>query len=91
MSTLESMEGGHSDYRIVWEVVYAYTHYHRVDDGCGDSRHSHTSREQRIIHIIAPTIALCRAAFDQKYPARCDYEFVHCNPLCTINHEITCP
>lgn len=89
MSTLESLHRSSGDHSIVWEIVYAYTQYHRVDDGCGDSSHSHTTREQTAIHIIAPTMALARAVYDHKYPARCDYEFVHMNPVCTIDHIMT--
>jgi hypothetical protein len=83
MSELESNSGGE---RIVWEVVYGSTQYTRHESGTVEWQTE--ARVQRTVHIIAPTYAMARVAFDHKYPARCDYEFVSATPLCTINYEL---
>lgn len=88
MSTLESLSRTSGDHRIVWEVVYAYNYSHRVPDGYMDDRYSHTTRERETTHIIAPTLEMAKLAFAHKYPTHCDYEFVHADPLCTVNFEI---
>lgn len=89
MSTLESLHRSSGDHSIVWEIVYAYTMYHRAGGIENDDYVSHQTREQKTIHIIAPTMALARAVYDHKYPAQCDYQFVHINPVCTIDHIMT--
>lgn len=86
MSTLESLERSSGDYRIVWEIVYGCTRYHQ--HGHDGVEWQTKTRERETTHIIAPTLALARAAFDHKLPAFCDYEFVSATPLCTINYEI---
>ena len=88
MSTLESLHRSYGDHRVVWEVTYAYNHIHRVAVGYDDDRYSHTTREQSIEHVIAPTYALVRAMFDHKNPPHTDREFVSAIPLCTINDEM---
>lgn len=83
MSTLESLHRGSGDYRIVWEILYAYDAYQRhAHDGI---EWQTKSREQSITHIIAPTLDMAKAAF----ALRCSsYELVTATPLCTINYEI---
>ena len=86
MSELESLGRSSGDHRIVWEIVFGATQYTTHRDGTVEWQTK--SRVQRVMHIIAPTIALAQAAFDHHYPARCDYEFVSATPICTINHEL---
>lgn len=88
MSTLESLHRSSGDHRIVWEITYAYNYCHRVSRGYDDDVYSHTTREQQIVHIIAPTLNLAKAMFVHKYPASCAYEFVSAVPVCTIDHEM---
>lgn len=89
MANLESLHRNSGDNRIVWEVTYAYNRIHRVQRGYDDDEYSHTTREQSITHIVAPTFALARAMYDHKYPTFCYYEFVSAVPLCTIDHEMS--
>lgn len=86
MSELDSLGRSSGDHRIVWEVVFGATQYTSHEHGTVEWQTQ--ARVQRITHIVAPTYGMARAAFDHKYPARCDYEFVSATPLCTIDYEI---
>jgi hypothetical protein len=87
MSSLEALGRSSGDHDIVWEVLYAYDYYHRVDDGegYGDTRPAGKTREQEVMHIIAPTIAAAKLAFTHRH---WNYEAVSFTPLCTVNHTI---
>lgn len=85
MSALEDLHRSSGDHRIVWEVLYAYDYIHRVSVGYDDDRYSHTTREQSITHIVAPTLEMAEFAFAHRLSS---YEFVSATPLCTINYEI---
>lgn len=95
MSTLDSMTGNGGPNRIVWEVLYAYDHQHRQNSDMSNADAVWWTREQRIEHIIAPTHAMARAAWDYRHPFN-DYpgrrllgdEFVSAVPICTVNHEV---
>jgi hypothetical protein len=90
MATLESLYRTVGDYDIVWEILYATDVYHRVDDGTGsgDTVPAGRTREQRIAHIVAPTIATAKAAFTHLYPPHVNYEAVKFTPLCTIDYIV---
>ena len=83
---LDRLSGQH---RIVWECLYAYDMYHRVDDGMGDTRPAGKTRERNTWHTIAPTLAFAKAAWQHHHPEKSGYELVSCEPLCVINNEVT--
>jgi hypothetical protein len=89
MSTLESLarSGGGASERIVWEAVYAYTAIHRAGGIENDDYITHKSREQMVVHLIAPTYALAKALLDLKY-IRSQCTLVSLDPVCTINDEM---
>jgi hypothetical protein len=91
MSDLEQCSPRHtsSHQRIVWEVLYARDHFEHRDDAGNNSLPTIKTRKQEIIHIIAPTIAIAKAAAAHYYPAYASYEVISFTPLCTINHEVT--
>lgn len=88
MSTLERLYNTVGDYPIVYECVHAYDHYHREDDGCGDTRPAGKTRERTTVHIVAASQALAEAAWRHKYPAHVGYELVSCTALHTIDHTV---
>lgn len=88
MGTLEQLERTSGDYRIIYECVYAYDHYHRVDDGCGDTRPAGHTREQRVWHVAAPSQKLAEAAWLHHHPVHVNYELVSCTAICTLDKEV---
>jgi hypothetical protein len=89
MSSLESLHRSSGDHRIVWEVLYAYDYQHFVRDDYGDDRFSHYTREQEVLHIVAPTLDAAKLSFAHHRAARCGYEPVSFTPLCTLDHEVS--
>jgi hypothetical protein len=89
MSTLESLgrSGGGAESRIVWEATYGYTMIHRGGGIENDDYITHRTREQRVVHLIAPTHALAKALYDLKYGSD-DHTLVDIVPICTINDEM---
>lgn len=88
MSNLESIYRTSCEHRIVWECVYAYDHYHRVNDGYGDTIPAGKTRERSTWHVIAPGYELAKAAWLHHHPSHVGYELVSCDPICTINAEL---
>lgn len=73
--------------RMVWEILMQYQQQFRQSSDYGNDHVSYETRE-RVVHIVAHSMEMAKAAFDFHYPARCDYKFVHINPVCSINHEV---
>ena len=88
MSTLESLARSHgSEDRVVWECTYAYTAIHRGGGIENDDYVTGKTREQRVVHLIAPTFKFAKALFEHKY-GHSDNTLVDLTPLCTINDEV---
>jgi hypothetical protein len=73
---------------LLWEIQCRYKHQVRVDEGFGETRHSHYETRPKTMHVVASSELLARTLFEEEWPARLDYELVSLQALFIVDATI---